>query len=577
MTYTKITFSLFSYIGASYPLAQNEFLRLITADCIDVIKSRLQPGETPEPGDVTKSVMEAISLYVANFNAGAKATGTPRMKTISAPTASQLADFIKAFNYPRAIKFTDKEIDGDTEVGLYQQDGDKAGLYDTTPTTLNRLVRKYDYTADSKKIEEVRRNLVDILPRVQRTAEPNLVPVNNGIFDLETKTLLPFSPDYVFTTKSRIDYNPHAHNVVIHNDEDGTDWDVESWMEDLFEDPAELKAIWQIVGAVVRPNVKFNKCALFYSESGNNGKGTLCQLMRNLCGEGAWANISIDSLAGEFNLEELIRVNAIITDENDVGVYLEKSANFKAIVTWDAIQINRKFKTPISYQFHGFMVQCLNEMPRVQDKSDSFNRRLIFIPFLKCFTGAERKYIKDDYLNRPDVLEYVLYKVLHMDYTSIDVPATWENALEEYKENNNPILRFAHEVLPQLQNDFVPFAFLLDLYRAWYEKENGGQARTDNVRFKKEMREILERDAVGESWTITPKDKETVRATKAHSMDKPEPLITEYNLREWADPRYSASKDDEKRATFNPDAVKKKYRGAIFKVHTNAKTEDETA
>lgn len=169
MTYTKITFSLFSYIGASYPLAQNEFLRLITADCIDVIKSRLQPGETPEPGDVTKSVMEAISLYVANFNAGAKATGTPRMKTISAPTASQLADFIKAFNHPRAIKFTDKEIDGDTEVGLYQQDGDKEGLYDTTPTTLNRLVRAYDYTADSKKIEEVRRNLVDILPRVQQS------------------------------------------------------------------------------------------------------------------------------------------------------------------------------------------------------------------------------------------------------------------------------------------------------------------------------------------------------------------------------------------------------------------------
>lgn len=577
MTYKKITAGTINVSANTYSISHDDFLREITADCIRDIKSALKPDEIPEPGSVGKAVMETITNKILFDNQTATQAGLPKRSPVKAPTASMLSDFIKAFNNSKAIKFTDKEIDGDTEVGLYQYEGDKEGLYDTTPTTLNRLVRAYNYTADSKKIEEVRRNLVDTLPRVQRTTEPNLVPVNNGIFDLETKTLLPFSPDYIFTTKSRVNYNPNARNVVIHNDSDGTDWDVESWMKELFEDPAELKAIWQIVGAVVRPNMKFNKCALFYSESGNNGKGTLCHLMRNLCGAGAWANISIDNLAGEFNLEELIRVNAIITDENDVGVYLEKSANFKAIVTWDAIQINRKFKTPITYQFHGFMVQCLNEMPRVQDKSDSFNRRLIVIPFLKCFTGAERKYIKDEYLNRQEVLEYVMYKVLHMDYKAIDVPPAWDNALEEYKENNNPILRFAHEIIPQLQNDFVPFAFLLDLYRAWYEKENGRQAGTDSVRFNKELREILDRDDMGKSWEATPKEKRAVRASKAHGMDKPEPLITEYDLKDWTDPRYSASKDDEKRMMFSPDAITKTHRGAIIRITPDTGDNSETA
>lgn len=55
---------------------------------------------------------------------------------------------------------------------------------------------------------------------------------------------------------------------------------------------------------------------------------------------------------------------------------------------------------PVSFVFRGFMVQCVNEYPRVKDKSDSFFRRQLFVPFMKCFTGIERKYIKDDYLHR---------------------------------------------------------------------------------------------------------------------------------------------------------------------------------
>ena len=70
------------------------------------------------------------------------------------------------------------------------------------------------------------------------------------------------------------------------------------------------------------------------------------------------------------------------------------------------------------------MVQCLNEMPRIKDKSDSFYRRQLFIPFTKCFTGEERKYIKQDYLKRTEVLEYVLYRVLNMNYYELDTPQT---------------------------------------------------------------------------------------------------------------------------------------------------------
>ena len=134
--------------------------------------------------------------------------------------------------------------------------------------------------------------------------------------------------------------------------------------------------------------------------------------MRQLVGEGRYASIPLKDFGKDFMLEPLIRTTSVIVDENDVGTYIDKAANLKAVITGDTIQVNRKFKAPISFKFKGFMVQCLNEMPRVKDKSDSFYRRQLFIPFTKCFTGAERKYIKDDYLKRKEVVEYVMYKVL---------------------------------------------------------------------------------------------------------------------------------------------------------------------
>ena len=82
-----------------------------------------------------------------------------------------------------------------------------------------------------------------------------------------------------------MNYNPNAKNPVIHNPDDGTDWDVESWMADLSDDPEIVNVLWKILGAVIRPNVAWGKAAWLYSESGNNGKGTLCQLMRALCGK----------------------------------------------------------------------------------------------------------------------------------------------------------------------------------------------------------------------------------------------------------------------------------------------------
>ena len=67
----------------------------------------------------------------------------------------------------------------------------------------------------------------------------------------------------------------------------------------------------------------------------------------------------------------------------------------------------------------------------------------------KRFEGVERKYIKEDYLCRDDVLQYVLWKVLvgMDDYYELDEPEECRRILEEFKVANDPVRQFIDEVM----------------------------------------------------------------------------------------------------------------------------------
>ena len=157
-------------------------------------------------------------------------------------------------------------------------------------------------TGTIKDVNETIEALRAICPRVERCRNRDLVALNNGIYDYGNKILMAFDPAFVFTSKKHVDFVDRARNPVIHNNEDGTDWDVVSWMNELSDDPDVVSLLWQIIGATVRPYVSWNKSAWLYSPSGNNGKGTLCALLRNLCGPGDWTSIPLKNFGKDFML-----------------------------------------------------------------------------------------------------------------------------------------------------------------------------------------------------------------------------------------------------------------------------------
>ena len=445
-----------------------------------------------------------------------------------------VADIIKYLHDIRRISCAGSNADPKHDLlAIYQKTGPDEGIYVEATDMVYKLTKELNYAGDEKFGQDVIHALRTESPRLVRNDDPDLIAVNNGIFDYKNKKLLPFDPEIVFLAKSYVNYNPAATNVVLKNDDDGTEWDIESWVHDLTEDDEITQLLWEIMSAIVRPHVPWDKTAWLYSDTGANGKSTLCALMQNLCGEKTYASIPLTAFGEEYMLEDLVNSTAVIVDENEVNVYIDKVAKLKAVVTGDRLQINRKYKSPLSFTFKGFMVQCLNGFPRVKDKSEAFYRRNLFVPFAKCFTGGERKYIKREYVKNKDVLEYVMFRVLNSNFYELSEPASCVRLLDEYKEFNDPARQFWAEFEDVFVWDLLPSQFLYDLFISWSKRINpSGSPQGRNLFINDLINGPLKTST---SWLCNGKMQ---RQWTLKHMDKPEPLIAKYDLTDWKNPTY---------------------------------------
>lgn len=480
-------------------------------------------------------------------------------------TPSQTVTALLRFERVARIQSGGGAEDPDSNLlGIYCAEGADEGLYVTDEPRLRGLVRSYcspDVGRFDAVYREIRTELYDRAPRVRPSGDPSLVPVANGVLDYSTKELLPFSPDLVLLSKSSTRFVADARNPVIQRP-DGSFWDVETWIASLSDDEGVPELLWEILGALLRPRARWNRAAFFYSERGNNGKGTFAELARALVGDGRHVSLPLDDMGRDFMLEPLVRASAIITDENNVGVYIDRAANLKTIVTNDVLHINRKNKTPVSHRFWGFMVQCINEFPKFRDKSDSLYRRQLFVPFSKWFGASEDRAIKDDYVRRPEVLEYAMKRVLvdMDDYFALSEPAACRVVADQFRAENDTVREFWEELREEFTWDLLPANFLYALYTGWHTFSHpSGKPQNRNV-FLKTLAALVRDDDMWER-------PEAEKTATSKRMAAPEPLIAQYDLDDWKNSTYSG-KDPLRIGMF--DRAAPNYRWCLLRVSPSA-------
>ena len=333
------------------------------------------------------------------------------------------------------------------------------GIYTGQEAYINRAIAKLEFRFDPRKYTQVYKFLKTQLPFLPRLESKNLIAVNNGVFNNKGKQLEIFNADYFITSKLATRYNKNAiNNYLAIRD---TYFDVDKWFQSIANGDEELvKLLWEIVNEAINPNHTREKMAILYGE-GNNGKGTFQAMLTNLIGIENISTLTPHDFSGEFKLEMLQGKVCNIGDDIS-NKYLDDVSNLMSIITGDPVAVNRKGKSVITARFKLLNIFSANKLPKIRNKSQGAYRRLLIIPFNADFNGqVQDRRIKEEYLKNKIILEYILYKALHLDFEKFSTTKATDEMLEEYKEDNDYLYSFAkdwyvHRNLPEVERVPLP-------------------------------------------------------------------------------------------------------------------------
>lgn len=389
------------------------------------------------------------------------------------------------------------DLEENTKLAMYQEE---EGIYTRNRTIIKRVISWLEPRLNERKAEEVIYHLTNTAKVTRQTEQPHLIPVNNGVFNRETGILEPFTPNYVFTSKISTNYVHNAKQPNIKG------WDFDKWLSEIACGDSEIiTLLWQVINDAMNGNYTRKK-AIFLVGDGNNGKGSFQQLLSNLIGFNNIASLKANEFEQEFKLSVLEGKTAVIGDDVPVGINIEDSSNFKSVVTGDSVLVNVKNKQPYRAEFRCTVIQSTNGMPRFKDKTGGTNRRLLIVPFKADFNGlTENTDIKEKYLKDTQVLEYVLYKAINLDFDKFIIPKASQDMLELYKQDNDPVYDFKLNVFDEWNVRKIPKYIVYGFYKDFCN-DNGYYPLSDR-KFHSQLKGYLDNgwntDAQGKyDWEV---------------------------------------------------------------------------
>lgn len=369
------------------------------------------------------------------------------------------------------------------------------GLYTQNYDYIKRLINAMYPIYNIKGINEVLNKIEMLVTNVKHPERTKyLIPVGNGVFNLKTKNLDPYTPNLVFSSKVSTNYNIKYQNIK--NKPQIGQWNLDNWLQDLSKNEngvinnQMVKLLWQVIADSLNGNYTRRKAILLNSEHGSSGKGTFQSLITNLVGSNNVATLKVNEFSDRFSMARLVGKSVCIGDDNPNG-YIKDSSNFNSVITGDVINIEYKGKDSFTAQLTPTVIQSFNGLPHFSNKGGTY-RRMLIIPFKQHYQGNSDNWkIKDVYLKRKDVLEYTLFKALneYSDFERFDVPDVSKNVLNEFEKENDPVKEFIDDEFISWNIPKISTKALFIAYTR-YCKENG-YVSTSRSKFIRHVQSLL--------------------------------------------------------------------------------------
>ena len=316
------------------------------------------------------------------------------------------------------------------------KDGVYVGGNDVIQAEMIKHIPNLSFT----KRQEVLRYLDLIVENKRKVDTSNYICFRNGLYDIVNNELLEFTPDIVVTNKIDFDFIPNSYNETLDKLLNNVSCN-DKGIRDLLE---------EIVGYTFFRRNELRKAFILVGDKAN-GKSTYLDLISYMLGDDNISALDLADLGSQFKTAEIVGKLANIGD--DIGdEFIKNPAIFKKLVSGDRITVERKGVDPFEFNNYAKLLFSANDIPRIKDKSGAVLSRLIIVPFNASFSKDDPDY--DPYikykLRSEEVMEYLiqlgiagLNRVLkNQAFTQSEAV---QKELEEYEENNNPILLFFKE------------------------------------------------------------------------------------------------------------------------------------
>lgn len=281
---------------------------------------------------------------------------------------------------------------------------------------------------------------IRLIAPVKDHASPFFIPVLNGIYDFNSHTLVSHSPDIVVTAKFNASYEPKITSDIV-----------DQALLTIADDDLEIVQLFtEIFGYLLFKQNFLDKSFLLVG-NGGNGKSTLLNMMANFVGEENVSSVSLPGLSERFNLAELH--NKLLNAGDDIPIQSIKDAsNFKKLSTGERITAERKGQDPFQFRNYAKLIFSANAIPRWFENSNGIFDRLVLVPLNAQLRNNPKR---DPFLEKKVTTDEARSHLLNLAINALGqllhrrkftIPAVSSQKMEEFKEDNDPLLGFLSEV-----------------------------------------------------------------------------------------------------------------------------------
>ncbi len=295
-------------------------------------------------------------------------------------------------------------------------------------------------------------------------ANPYIINVKNGLYNVLEDTLTEHTPDCYSTVQLKVNFVRDA--------------DCPQFKKFLLEamrgDKEQVNLIQEILGYFLIPINSAQKCFVIVGVAGA-GKSVLLRVLNEiLLGRQNVSNVSWQALNERFKTAELFgKLANIFADLPTKSI--DDNGIFKALVGEDYLTVEKKNRNPFSFQSSARLLFSCNNIPKnYGDRSEGFYRRLLILRFNNAVPPEKRDpNLIDKFRDEADgIFAFALEGLKRLMNNGYKFSETALNKaeLEQYREESDSVLSFIKEYCVLDNTASVGSTELFNTYKAYCEE-----------------------------------------------------------------------------------------------------------